>query len=136
MHFGKNFAFYLINLYIGQNKIKFVSLKKILPILFIILSASFCSEGQSRSSSIPGDGIVRFYPNPAISSITFDLPKGYEKNYSLEVFSFLGRKVYEAINVNPHTTVDLTDFIRGVYIYQLRDKSGKMVESGKFQVSK
>jgi hypothetical protein len=32
--------------------------------------------------------------------------------------------------------VNLSDFIRGVYIFQLRDQNGKVVDSGKFQVSK
>ena len=42
----------------------------------------------------------------------------------------------EAKNINASTTLDLTPFNRGVYIYQLKDRSGKVVESGKFQVSK
>ena len=33
-------------------------------------------------------------------------------------------------------TVPLTDFYRGVYIFQLRDAKGNIVESGKFQVVK
>jgi hypothetical protein len=28
------------------------------------------------------------------------------------------------------------NYLRGLYIYQLRDASGRIVESGKFQVSK
>jgi hypothetical protein len=32
--------------------------------------------------------------------------------------------------------INLSDFPRGVYVYQLRDKTGRIVESGKFQVSK
>ncbi len=33
-------------------------------------------------------------------------------------------------------TVALTDYYRGVYIFQLRDVQGNIVESGKFQVVK
>ena len=33
-------------------------------------------------------------------------------------------------------TVPLTDFYRGVYIFQFRDLKGNIVESGKFQVAK
>jgi hypothetical protein len=33
-------------------------------------------------------------------------------------------------------TVSLTDFYRGVYVFQLRDKQGNIIESGKFQVVK
>lgn len=80
--------------------------------------------------------ILRFYPNPATSAITFDFQKTYDKGYSLQIYNFLGRKMLEQMNIADHTTINLTDFTRGVYIYQLRDKTGNLVESGKFQVSK
>jgi hypothetical protein len=48
----------------------------------------------------------------------------------------LGKKVYEVNNVDQKTTVNLSDFYRGIYIFQLKDKTGKLVDSGKFQVSK
>jgi hypothetical protein len=44
--------------------------------------------------------------------------------------------MYDAGNMPERTVINLTDFSRGVYIYQLKDKTGRMVESGKFQVSK
>ncbi len=54
----------------------------------------------------------------------------------LQVFNFLGKPVFESPNVPTKTTLNLSDFTRGVYIYQLRDQTGKILESGKFQVSK
>ncbi len=102
--------------------------------LFVTLQAS------SQERPVPGkESLVRmlkFYPNPAISQINFDFIKGYDRSYSLQIFSFLGKKVFELNNVTPKTNVNLSNFYRGVYIYQLRDKNGKVVESGKFQVSK
>jgi len=80
--------------------------------------------------------IVRLYPNPATSVVNLDLGKAENRGYSIQIFSFLGRKMYEATNVSQHITLNLTDYNRGVYIYQLRDRSGKLVETGKFQVSK
>jgi type IX secretion system substrate protein len=80
--------------------------------------------------------ILRFYPNPATTVITFDFQKPYDRGYSIQIYNFLGRKMYEQVNISDHTTINLTDFTRGVYIYQLLDRSGKIVESGKFQVSK
>lgn len=109
-------------------------MKKILLILSIILSIAITSQGQRAN---PGDGngnIVRFYPNPATNFITFDVNN--DQGYNLQVFNFLGRKMSEIANINNKTTINLSDFTRGMYIYQLRDRSGKMVESGKFQVSK
>jgi hypothetical protein len=79
---------------------------------------------------------MRFYPNPATTVVTFDFVKGYEKGYSIQIYNSLGRVMYESPNLAPKTTIDLTNYSRGVYIYQLRDKTGKMLESGKFQVSK
>lgn len=44
--------------------------------------------------------------------------------------------MYESPNFNEKLTVDLAEFNRGVYIYHLRDANGKILESGKFQVSR
>jgi hypothetical protein len=79
---------------------------------------------------------VRFYPNPATTVVNFDFQKAYDRGYSIQIFNFLGRKMFESNNLPQKTTLNLTDYNLGVYIYQLRDKSGKLVESGKFQVSK
>jgi Secretion system C-terminal sorting domain len=95
------------------------------------------SRGQSRT--LPqdvADRIVKFYPNPATSFITFDLQKSTEKGYDIQVYNFLGKVVYEQKNISPRTTINLNDYNRGVYIYQLRERDGKIIESGKFQVSK
>lgn len=78
--------------------------------------------------------IVKFYPNPATTSITFELPKG--SSYTLQIYNFMGKKVYEIKNTAVSNLIDLNNFTRGVYIFQLRNASGKIVESGKFQVSK
>jgi len=120
-------------LYFSSNKTKFDSLKKILLITSIILSITINSNGQKSG---PGDGngsVVRFYPNPATNFITFDFNNN--DGYNLQIFNFLGRKMNET-NVSSKTIINLSDFTRGMYVYQLRDRSGKMIESGKFQVSK
>jgi len=65
------------------------------------------------------------------------LPKGYEKSYSIQVFSFLGKKMFESQTATQKLTVDLSDYNRGLYIYHLVETAtGKIVESGKFQVSR
>ncbi|MBO9572807.1 MAG: T9SS type A sorting domain-containing protein [Chitinophagaceae bacterium] len=110
---------------------------KILYTLFLLLAFS-----QVRAQSVPDaergamGKIIKFYPNPATSIINFDFQKDYDKSYNFQIFSFLGKKVYELNNVSPKTVVNLGDFYRGVYIFQLRDRNGKVVDSGKFQVSK
>jgi hypothetical protein len=123
-----------------NNKTKFVSLKRLLPILsFILLTAIYAPVHANTGvpeAAAKADPILRFYPNPATAFINFDFQQGFDKGYSIQVYSFLGKKMYEQMNINQRTTLNLNEFNRGVYIYQLRDRSGKVVESGKFQVSK
>lgn len=96
----------------------------------------------SQSGTLPASGIqpdlkiIKFYPNPATSIINFDFASGYEKNCSFQIFSFVGKKVFELNNLGPKTKVNLNDFYRGIYIFQLRDRNGKVIDSGKFQVSR
>lgn len=110
--------------------------------IFYLLCFILLLTVQARSQSGPDPDkssygrIIKFYPNPATSIINFDFQKDYDKSYSLQVFSFLGKKVYEISNVSPKTVVNLSDFYRGIYIFQLRDRNGKVIDSGKFQVSK
>lgn len=112
-------------------------MKRILPIASIILLTAIHSQGQLRTlPQDAADRVVKFFPNPATSFITFDLQKGNEKGYDMQVFNFLGKVVYEQKNIPSRTTINLNDYNRGVYIYQLRGRDGKIVESGKFQVSK
>jgi hypothetical protein len=111
-------------------------IRLLLIVSFIVLTIH--SEAQSRE--IPGSAsasVVRLYPNPATTVINFDLQRSIDKAYSLQIYSFMGaRKMFEQTNLTDRTSINLSDFNRGVYIYQLRDKTGKLIESGKFQVSK
>ena len=77
--------------------------------------------------------IVRLYPNPATSYINFEF-KNIDESYTLVIYNFLGKKVYyQAVNTSK-ITVPLENLYRGLYIYQLRDASGNIEESGKFQI--
>jgi hypothetical protein len=111
-------------------------LKQILLILSIILLITNQTPAQSKVSPITATPIVRFYPNPATSFVTFDFQRSYEKGFAIQVFSFLGKKMFDGNNISQKTTINLSDYNRGIYIYQLYDHSGKLVESGKFQVSR
>ncbi|MBD0296798.1 MAG: T9SS type A sorting domain-containing protein [Flavisolibacter sp.] len=114
-------------------------MRRFVPILSIILLTSFFAPApaQSISKSISTiEPILRFYPNPATSFVTIDFQKGFDKGYSIQVYNMLGKLVYEAKNITQRTTINLSDFTRGLYIYQLRDQSSRILETGKFQVSK
>ena len=119
------------------NKVKFVLVIRILLISFILLTA-VNSKGQSNREPSPDalQRILKVYPNPATTFTKFEFQKSFDKGYTLQVINFIGKQVYEAKNISSTTTLDLSSYNRGVYIYQLKDQSGKVIESGKFQVSK
>ncbi len=114
---------------------------KVLLVVVIFFSSALVQPNIARTAGPLNDiqaKTIKCYPNPAISFINFDFPIDYtSKNYSLQVYSFTGKKMYE-VNV---TSLKLTltfnnEFYRGIYIYQLRDKDGKILETGKFQVNR
>lgn len=111
---------------------------KIFYILSFVLLSAITSRGQTRinPASNPETKILKFYPNPAVSRITFSFEQGYDRNYSFQIFNFIGKKVYELQAVAPKTLIDVSNFYRGVYIFQVRDKSGKISHSGTFQVAR
>jgi type IX secretion system substrate protein len=113
-------------------------LKRIFYIFILTIGFHFGCIAQVKSSFITENAVktVKFYPNPAASFINFEFEKKYDNSYSLVIFNFIGKKMTEVKLADQRITVALTDFYRGVYIFQLRDSQGNIVESGKFQVVK
>ncbi|MEP7279851.1 MAG: T9SS type A sorting domain-containing protein [Bacteroidota bacterium] len=110
---------------------------KIFYIVSIILLTTLQSKSQTNTPApqVPVARVIKFYPNPAVSQITFDFEQNLDKTYNFQIYNFVGKKVVDVPAVTQKTVVNVTDFYRGVYIFQLRDKNGKMIDSGKFQVS-
>ncbi len=80
---------------------------------------------------------IKFYPNPASSVITFEFNKtGNDASQSLQVYNFMGKKVYDIKNAPSRVSINLEEFYRGIYIFQVRDKNGTISQTGKFQVVK
>ena len=113
-------------------------MKKIVYILILLIGINFTSFAQTKS---PAQGepiakLIKPYPIPATTAINFEFLYGYDKNFSLQIYNFMGKKVNEFSKIPPMMIVPLDDFYRGIYVYQLRDKDGKIIDSGKFQVVK
>ena len=108
-------------------------------LLSIILLTTIQAKSQARGPMPDPERehkVIKFYPNPAVSYITFELTKEPNKSYNLQIFSFLGRKVKEVPDVVEKTTVNLSDLTRGLYTFQVKDESGRVTDSGIFQVLK
>jgi hypothetical protein len=106
-------------------------------LLSIILSTSFQAKSQAHGPLPETDHkVAKIYPNPAVSYITFELVKDLNKSYTLQIFSFLGKMVKDEKGITEKRTVNLSDLNRGLYTFQLRDESGRITDSGMFQVNK
>jgi hypothetical protein len=111
--------------------------------LYTILLSSILIVGSSFAIPMAGGEtlintkITKAYPNPATSYIVFEFDKSVDRSYSLQIFAFYGKKMTELHINESKLNINLDDsYMRGLYIYQLVDLSGKIVESGKFQVNK
>lgn len=114
-------------------------MKRIFTIAACILLITTATAQTDRTTAGNAENVVkvvRFYPNPASSFINFEFKETRLADFSFKVFNFIGKKVLEINNLTPRTVVNLNDYFRGVYIFQLTDRSGKIIESGKFQVVK
>jgi hypothetical protein len=81
--------------------------------------------------------VLRFYPNPATTIVNFEFDKTVESNSVIAIYSFYGKKMNEQRISNQKVSFILDDhYTRGLYVFQLRDQAGRLIESGKFQVSK
>jgi hypothetical protein len=113
-------------------------LKKLFYILILLIGINFTSFAQNKTQ-IQGDPIAKLikpYPIPATSAINFEFLYGYDKSFSLQIYNFMGKRVNEFTKLPPKFTMPLDNYYRGIYVYQLRDKGGKIIDSGKFQVVK
>lgn len=119
-----------------RKKLKFELVKHLITILLFTFCAATYTAAQKLPVSETQQRIMKYYPNPAVSYIKFDFQKEFTKGYSIQVVSFIGKKVYEEKNINNSTTLELSNFLRGIYIYQLKNSFGQIIESGKFQVLK
>jgi hypothetical protein len=110
-------------------------------IFYILLSTILLINTQARSqvrplTPDPEHKLIKFYPNPAISFITFEIDKESTKTYSLQIFSFLGKKVKDVPDLSNKTLINISDLIRGIYTFQLKDETGRVTDTGLFQVNK
>jgi len=110
--------------------------KKLLVIAAMTVSG-FVYADKTSNNFYPHKKIVKCYPNPAVSVINFEFASDVDKNYVLQIYSFTGKKMTEiSLSANKITVTLNNDYYRGIYIYHLQDKSGRIIESGKFQVVK
>lgn len=119
---------------------KYEKLKKYVAILLFsgfAVAATAQKGGQGSATATATDKVVNFFPNPAASTLNFEFKSAMPKGSSLQFFSFLGRKLNSVAVSGSRQVVQLSDdFTTGIYIFQLRDPNGRLVETNKFQVAR
>lgn len=81
--------------------------------------------------------VLKVYPVPATTQIHFQVQhNNNDATYEIIVYNFLGKTVDKITGLQSEKTLSLKDYYSGIYIYQLRDKRGQLIESGKFNVVK
>jgi len=107
----------------------------LLLLLFILFSAEGRSQDRLAKNDMGAVKFVKFYPNPATTFIIIELQKNLDKNCSFQIYNFTGKKIVD-IQVSGRARIDLTTYSRGIYILQLKDRNGRTIEAGKFQIEK
>lgn len=111
-------------------------MNKIIYILIFLFGLNFTSSAQNKSSAELQGRIVKYYQSPTATSLIFEVQRGYDKSLSLQLYNFMGKRVFESKVVTQRMNLSLSELYRGIYVYQLRDKNGQIIESGKFQIIK
>jgi hypothetical protein len=97
---------------------------------------SFASAQSTVTTNIGGQAKTTVFPNPARSYIR--IQHNYEGKLPIKliVYNFLGKKQLEIVRPSNTIQLDLSEYRRGIYIFQFRDLQERILETGKFQVEK
>jgi hypothetical protein len=70
---------------------------------------------------------VRTYPNPVLNLMKVEYKLGMQRELTLKVYDMSGRVVLEQKKVKSGDQVNMSRLLRGIYHYQLIDKTGKLL---------
>ena len=76
------------------------------------------------------------FPNPARSFIRIQHSYEGKEPIRLIIYNFLGKKQLEVVRPSNTIQLDLSEYRRGIYVFQFRDLQDRIIETGKFQVEK
>jgi len=90
-------------------------------------------DGVNEISVAPAS--VSVYPNPATNEVHFNITSSGITSY-ISVFDMTGQKVSTVDTHNNFATLNSSQLASGLYFYQLYDKAGSLMKTGKFSISK
>jgi hypothetical protein len=92
--------------------------------------ARFKSDASQLSVNTPSLTSLNVYPNPAQNAVTISISKPGQ----VDVSDLSGRKVMSQW-INPGTSIDVSKWNDGVYLFQVKHKDGQLMGTGRFIVS-
>lgn len=117
----------------------FEMLKRFFLILFISLTG-WAVQAQKQpvaSATENANRLASLYPNPAITYINIDLRENFKFGMSVQIHSaIMGKMIFSTQLTQARYVLNVNDYPRGAYVYYLLDPSGKIVEAGKFLITK
>jgi hypothetical protein len=89
---------------------------------------------NTSSTSNTAFNNTKLYPNPASTHLNLDI-FDYDKTlgYNIEILNTTGKSLYNATVLQKTVTIDMSTWTcKGLYFVNIRDTSGKLLESKKF----
>lgn len=109
----------------------------LLGVLNVSAQSKYGHDKFTHHEKSKKEKILKVYPVPATTQIHFQIQQSNnEGTFEIIVYNFLGKTVDKITGFHDQKTLNLKDYYSGIYIYQLRDKKGTLIESGKFNVVK
>jgi|SRR6185312_3081837 len=79
---------------------------------------------------------VDVYPNPASTQVNFKVSGSGINAYGIEVYDITGKKISTNAVKDNMASINTSTYASGLYIYQVYDKSGALMNVGKFSIDK
>lgn len=83
-----------------------------------------------EDEGIAGNNIISIYPNPATQSVDVSIEAGTDDNYSINIFTIMGKPIYSSNNYysagSHKVNIDVKDLSNGIYIIIAGNSYNKM----------
>ncbi len=107
----------------ARNVLSFFADKTFMPIYTPMLKSNEAAFSNTEIKTNIQD-IFMVYPNPSNSSITIQLPNNITNEItSITITNMMGIKVYENVNYNSNTPIDISAFANGMYLVSVFNKA-------------
>ncbi|MDD4747972.1 MAG: T9SS type A sorting domain-containing protein [Salinivirgaceae bacterium] len=64
---------------------------------------------------------IKLFPNPANNSVCFEFENGYCKNTKIEIFNYLGEKIFQTEICDNNYQLNTASFSNGMYVYVITE---------------